>query len=268
MDEEALAVPSAEPTELATRKFQDMFVEGVLPSGYSFELMPDTVGTAVAVASVDHTQIYMKKALQCLGVLKRCGDHVFHEQPAEKDALFINHMLDVDVMFISMAWAAQLEGLSLKMKDGVPCPGCGTKFMEIPFGDVEVYCRPRPLVGPAAVWDVKLEDKSSLPKSLLDGELKIMDPTWSGARRELSEKQWTNAEVVAIHRAAGALKYKGGSGPPRDVSKKAEFWNFRVKDIGAVVRAMDLVIPHFDNSLSLVCSGCSEISRIPFDQGL
>jgi hypothetical protein len=254
---------------LVKATLREMYELGRLPSGYRFELMPDTIETALKVASVDHPQLHVRKAMQAAVVLSRVGDHMLHQSERSEDDLnIVMHTLDADVQFVSLAWAAQLEGLDLKLKEGVPCPACAAKIAEIPFGDISLFVRPEPVVGQAAVWDVKLDDTGSLPSSIKSGELKIVDPTWGAARSDIPEKQWSSAEIVATMRAAAAIRYKDGGKPPRALSRKAEFMKMRTKDVGAIVKAMDLVVPHFESFLDLKCKSCGEVIKIPFDQGL
>ena len=130
--------------------FEQLFAEGLLPSGHPFELMPDTVETGLKVAEVDDNFIWRQKALEALVVLKSVGEHQLHEEDSPGIEI-IHGMLDADVMFLAMGWSAQMNGFSIKLNEGVPCPSCASPFTEIPFGGLVIHARAAPEDGPSSM---------------------------------------------------------------------------------------------------------------------
>lgn len=251
----------------------ELFNIGRLPSGNTFELVEDTVENSVRQGSIDHHLVHTKKALQACCVLAKVGDYTFGrgtKEARDEDLNVINHMLDVDVQFVGLAWAAQLEGLTVKLADGgLPCPHCAEKLASVPFGDLGIFCRDAPLTGGQAIFDVKLSDEDRLPPTLVGTSLKIVDPLWLPARQSLAENQWKFADVISVNRAAAALMCASGpNSAPRPLSRQAEFNKLRTKHVNDVVTAMDLVVPHFEPVLNISCTHCKKTITIPFDQGL
>jgi hypothetical protein len=257
-----------ETGRLQQTTFKQLFDAGVLPSGHTFELMPDTVDIALRVSEVGDALPWSKKALQAYIVAKNIGGHELHDEGL--GAEFIHGMLDIDVIFLSLAWTAQLNGMALKLSEGVPCPGCNAPFREVPFGNIVIFSRPAPVSGPDATFRLDKVDDAVLPPSLKNGTFFLTDPTWRAARQNVSEKSWSIPEVVAIHRALSCLRFSsnGNKGAPRAVSFKAEGMKLSTAVVAGFVRKLDEFVPHFHPTLDLVCKECEQVSVVPFEQGL
>lgn len=256
-------------TQLEEVRFKDLFEREVLPSGHPFKLMPDTVDTALKVAEVNDGIVWRKKALQAYAVTESVAGMPLRGEDSH-GVEFIHGMLDIDVVFLSLAWTAQMNGMSLSLEEGVPCPTCAHPFMAVEFGNLKIYCRPQPMSGPDTTIQVEDVDESKLPKSLQGSSIYITDPTWKVARQNVAENSWSNPEVITMYRAMSALRAspKSGSGAPRALSMNGEAKQIRMQTLNSVIKAMDMFVPHFEQHLELVCENCGETSVVPFDQGL
>lgn len=255
-------------SQLQEATFEQLFQEEILPSGHPFKLMPDTVDTALKVAEVDDVHVWKEKALQAYIVTASVGGVDIHGEDGYGPG-FVHGMLDIDVVFLTLAWTAQMTGMDLEITEPVPCPGCTNPFTKIPFGNLKVHRRVAPVDGSNAVFEVDGIDKG-LPKSLMDGTLYVMDPTWQAARQHVSKKSWETPEIVAVYRTLSTLRFssKGSKGPPRMVSMQGEGKQMSTKTLGLISEQMRTFVPHFEMHLDLICEKCKEVSVIPFEQGL
>ena len=252
-----------EETTLQETTFKELFDAGRLPSGAEFELMPDTVEIALAVAEVSDPFQWKKKALQAFTVTKTVAGLDVQEAGPN----FVYNMLDTDVIFLSLAWTTQLNGTKLDIDEGVPCPTCNHLFRDIDFGNLKLYCRGSQGTGPS-VFAIEGVNEDHLPKSLQGGKLAIGDMTWKAARRGVSEQSWENIEAVKMHRVLSGLRLiKGEAQQPRDVMT-AESKKMKATVLRHAAEAMDSNIPHFDMQLNMKCTKCDEVSVVPFTQGL
>jgi hypothetical protein len=250
--------------------FMELLQAGRLPSGYEFELMPDTVGIGLKVSEVDEKIAWRKKAKQAAIVTKSVAGQPIAEMKSKEQIEFFGGMLDTDVMFLSMAWTSQNNGATMKLADaGIPCPACGTAFKEIPYGHISVFCREQPVSGPTAVFPLEVSCRDDLPDSLKAGQFFVQDPNWMPSKVHIPENSWMIPEVVKVHRVLAGLRYSDRtSGPPRMLSRNAEALNLPVKAIEEVARQMDLHVPYMDRKFTITCAGCGQESEVPFDLGL
>ena len=253
---------------LELKTFEELFNEERLPSGLAFKLMPDTVETALKVAEADGTQPWKKKALQAYTVTRVVGDVDLHDEEEGQSPEFVHHMIEADVIFLTLAWSAQLNGTSMALTESVPCPTCAHPFKEIGFGNLKVLCRPDVVGGPSAMWPVEDVVDADLPKSLKGHSMYVVDPTWTRSKKGLSERSWGNQDVVAIHRAAASMRVaKSGKKSPRSVVRP-EWMALRTRTLNSVIKVMEQHIPHFEERLELKCKNCENISIVPFNEGL
>jgi hypothetical protein len=249
---------------------EELIAEGRLPSGHEFELMPDTVGIGLSVSEVDEKMSWRKKARQAALVCKSAAGQDIQSTNPKEQVTFMGNMLDADVVFLSLAWNAQNNGMVVKLTDGggVNCPLCANPFSEIPFGCICIMARSQPASGPSAVFPIEV-DRSKLPASIRDQQLFIQDPLWVGAKAHVPENFWTNEDVVRMNRVIAALRVGAREGgPPRMLSRKAEAMNLRMATVIEVSDAMDKCIPHFKPTFPLVCTNCGAEALLPFAQGL
>jgi hypothetical protein len=251
---------------LTERTFKEMFDEGILPSGNTFELMEDTVDTAIRVAEVNDAKTWKRKALEAFTITKRVGVHEVHEVGPE----FIHGMLDTDVTFLSLAWAAQLNGSTLDLDgESVPCPSCARPFKQVDFGDLKCRALPAPLVGPQATYEVKGIEDSELPSSLKGCTMYVSHPTWMGSKSSMPESSWDKEAAVNLYRALSSIRASStGGGTPRVPSIKGEARLIKASAVPKIIKTMDSCIPNFRMHLDMVCPHCREVAVIPFSQGL
>lgn len=247
--------------------FEQLFKEGRLPSGYPFELMPDTVETALKVAEVDDLYVWRKKALEAHVVLRSVAEHTFHEDDSP-GVEFIHGMLDTDVIFLALAWSSQMNGFKIRLSEGVPCPSCASAFMEIPFGNLRIFARTAPIEGPEGIFPVEGMDQNLLPKSIRGGSLFVCDPVWKVVRRYVAEKSWESAEVVAMYRAMGSLRHSSKSAKSPRAVAIAEAKQMSARTLRMIIDTLDRFVPHFEGSVDLKCEQCKSVSIVPFEQGL
>jgi hypothetical protein len=245
--------------------FKELFNAGRLPSGHEFELMPDTVETMLRVAEANDAFPWKEKASQALAVTARVGSSDVQKEGVE----FIHSMLDMDVLFLAMAWTSQLHGFEIKLgRDGIPCPACNAAIKAVPFGDTPMHVRPEPVSGPAGVNKVT-NVPDGMPASLKSCTLYFTDPTWQAARQHIAERVWSSPEVVGPYRVIAALRASStdGSGV-RPISVQAEGRQIKARAMAELVQQLDEFVPHFDPTLLLVCPSCKTASEIPFDTGV
>lgn len=252
-------------TTLVETTFKELFEQERLPSGNSFELMPDTVEVALAVAEVNDPFQWKKKAIRVFTVTKKVAGH--DVQDAEKGGpAFVQRMLDTDVIFLSLAWTAAINGTKIDVEDGgVPCPTCATRFKDIDFGNLKIWARGKP--ADTGIYHVPDIDAGDLPKSLAHGQLCVRDATWMAARRGVSDQSWENPEAVKMHRTMASLMLDREGKGARDVSF-SEAKQMRARALVKAARVMDQHIPHFEMQLEIRCAKCKEAAIIPFTQGL
>ncbi len=250
---------------LNVRTFDELFREKTLPSGHSFELAADDVDTALTVAEQDHSLIYMRKALQAHCVVKSIGGRNIHGENG-LGVEFINGLLDTDVIFIGLAWTAQMENMNIELDSGVPCPYCSHPWMKIPFGNLKIWCRNQPVSGMENSVSMAV-DKGLVPKSM-GTELVIVEPTWESSRRHVPEKRWESQEHIMINRAMSAVRVRSSDGSSlRQPSYKGELRKMRMQAINQVSKVLDSTVPFIERQLDLHCENCGKVSHIPFDQG-
>lgn len=257
-------------SQLEETTFAQLFKEERLPSGHSFELMPDTVETALNVAEIDDILMWRKKAKQAAAVLKSVGGTNLQDSGEDDSGFrFVERMLDTDVVFSALAWSAQLNGMSIKLSEGVPCPSCAHPFREIPIGDVKVFARPAPIgdSGLPSTWPVEIDDED-LPAAIRGGTISVSDPTWKNARINVADRSWDNSEVVTIYRGVSCLWFTKKGKAPRNVQSRTEGRKIRAKAVQRAVEALDEHVPHFEPRIEMVCTSCKQVSVVPFDQGL
>lgn len=251
---------------LTVRTFDELFREEKLPSGARFKLVEDTVDNSLKVAEQDHHLTYMKKAMQIFCVLDSIGGIKLHEE-GSPGVEVINGLLDTDVVFLGLAWTAQMADMTLELNDGVPCPHCGHHWMEVPFGNLKVMCRDEPVSGADAQVALKAE-KGWAPASMGLSWM-ITDPTWEKARRFIPEKQWGSTDHITMHRAMAATMVESSSGGSvRQPSMKGELRKLRMRGISAINRALDANVPRMQMHLDLECSNCGQVTQLPFEQGV
>lgn len=264
-----MSVEESGPTSLRVVTFEELYHSGRLPSGHTFELVPDTLGNSLKVSEIDEKVPWRKKAAEA-GVIAASVSSQDVQAMKPKDRIpFMGGMLDTDIMFLSMAWGSQTNGMTIKIdpKAGVVCPTCGNKFESIPYGGIPVYVRDTPVGGPDAVWPVSV-DHNLLPESLRSQSLMLVDPTWMPARQHIPNGSWDDPTVVKINRVGASLRVKSGDGPPRVLSRAAEFERLRNGAINQVSLEMDKRIPHFAEHFDYECSHCGVVAVIPFELGL
>ena len=253
-------------TVLEESTFENLFKQNRLPSGHSFELMPDTVETALRVAEVNDSKSWKEKALQAYVVCKKIG----HFDVQEQGPGFIHNLLDTDVTFLSLAWAAQMNGTTIGLEEGgVPCPTCSVAFKEVNFGDLKIHCRPTPIGGPDGMFKVDAVSDAELPNSLQGCTLFVTDPTWQLAKSKLTDSSWGVPQAVILHRMMCTLRASSQGGTaPRALSLKGEVNKLKSSVIPKVVQVMNDNIPHFVMQLDLKCQHCGEVAVVPFEQAL
>lgn len=250
---------------LTVRTFDELFREERLPSGNSFKLVEDTVDNALKLAEQDHPQTYMKKALQVHTVLKSVGGMTLHGDDSPGVEL-VNGMLDTDVVFLGLAWTAQMSDMTIMLDEGVPCPYCGDKWHKVPFGNLKVMCRDQPASGSDAKLTIEV-DPAYLPSSM-GTKLIVSDPTWENARRHIPERRWTSTDHIEMHRAMSCVTVESSSGGIRQPSLKGELRKMRMRAIEGINEALAANTPHMQMHLDLKCEGCGKVTHLPFDQGV
>lgn len=253
---------STEVSDLTVMTFKELFDMERLPSGHSFELMPDTVENALSVAEASDVRPWKEKVLQAFAVTSKIGTHNVQEQ----GFTFLSSVLDTDLIFLGLAWSAQLNGMTFKLEEPAPCPSCGAPFHEIGFGGMKVHVRESPLETPG-VWKIDGIEKTMLPKSLHNGDLMCGDMTWEDARKNVSETTWENQDVINIHRVMASLKVSSGGKLPRHVVS-AESRKMSARALKHVAAEMNKHIPYFEPGIDLECQKCKSVSTVPFNQGL
>lgn len=249
-------------SELQEISFEELFRQERLPSGHEYELMPDTVENALSVAEASDARPWKHKVMQAFAVTKSIGSISVQEQGWD----YMQNILDTDLVFIGLAWSAQLNGMEFDLSEPVPCPACGHAFKKIGFSNLKIHVRPTPMQGPG-VWPVEDLDKDLLPDSLKKGQIMVSDTTWLAARKNIGEAQWENQDVVNIHRAMASLRVSTSGNAPRAVIM-AEARKMSAKSLVAITREMNRHIPYFEQSLDLECKKCKSVSTVPFSQGL
>lgn len=248
---------------LRTVTFQELFDRSVLPSGVPYELMDDTVEVALAVAEVSEPAPWKEKAIRAFTVTKSVGNINVQEQGPK----FVLNMLDTDVIFLGLAWTAQLNGTKLDIEEGgVPCPTCNHPFKSVDFGALELNVRDQNLTEPP-VFRVEGIDPKMLPKSIQGSTLGIRDMTWSQSRKGVSEKVWEKPEAVKMHRILSGLVSINANGGVRDVHY-SESKGMRAGVLRRVADVMDENIPNIEMQLKMTCEKCKGIAIVPFTQGL
>jgi hypothetical protein len=253
-------------TPLVVRTFQELFRSETLPSGNTFKLMPDTVKNGLALEEQDHPRTYMKKALQVHAITRSIGDIQLHEEDSPGVEL-INGLLDTDVIFLSLAWTAQMDDVKITFEEPVPCPFCSHGWTSIDFGDLKVMCREHPISGSSSPVTIDVGE-GSMPKSM-GTSLIVQDPTWEQARRHIPEAHWGSLEHVKTLRALTSVLVKSSDGnSTRRPSMKGELHEMRMKVTAAISDALEVNVPHIDMQLDLTCDNCARVSHIPFGQGV
>lgn len=247
--------------------FEQLFKEGRLPSGNTFELNDDTVDVAIRVAEVNEQRKWAEKANQAFIVTKRVNGIELHGENGT-GIEFMYNMLDTDILFLSLAWSAQMNGMDIDLEEGVPCPSCGREFTSVPFGNAVFFARQEPVGGPNAVFPVDGIDKTHLPKTLRDSSIFVVDPTWKAARSNVSERSWDNTEVVLIYRALSAVRCSSSGGGIRAPSMNGELKQIRPRALRPIVETLNSHVPYFKASLDLKCTGCKSTAVVPFGQGV
>lgn len=266
MDESSGAPAAA---TLRPVKFQELFDSGKLPSGFTFELMPDTVGIGLKVAECGEKVPWKRKAEQAgVTVASVAGEDIQSMKPKDRVTYF-GAMLDTDVAFLSMAWLAQTNDTSIKLdpSSNIPCPTCGARFERIPFGGLVVHSREAPVGGPNSHYPLDLEP-SLLPASMREGRVLLVDPTWMAARQAIPENSWDDHVTVRVHRIGASMRFVKGADVPRMLSRKGEFEQLRTRVIERAASALDLHVPYIERHFGLECTHCGSEVRIPFDLGL
>jgi|9_EtaG_2_1085328.scaffolds.fasta_scaffold00002_131 hypothetical protein len=249
---------------LITSTFKELYEQSKLPSGLEFELQPDTVENALAVAEIDDPQPWKKKALQVFTVTKSVNGVPFHDD--DGSVSLVNNMLDTDIQFLSLAWTAQLNGTKMDLDGGAPCPSCNKLILNIDYGNLKVHHRDTPATGPG-MHEVEGIDPAMLPKTLVGGKMAVADTSWMNARKRVTEKSWENLDAIMMHRIMSALYVIKGDSGNRIVTNH-EAMAMRSKVLLLAKDVMDQHVPHFDLHMILTCPHCKEDSMIPFTQGL
>ena len=260
--------PETSTSELRNVTFKELFDSEILPSGISFKLREDTVDIALQIAEVQDSHIWRKKAMQAFILCKQVGSVDLHPDNDDGPGVeFIHNMLDLDVIFISLAWTAQLGGFDIKLSEGVPCPACTNLFHSVPFGDLVIRARDQDKHGEHYVVE-NIPEK--MPNSLKGIPIYVADPTWENARKYVSERSWSNIDVVAMHRTMSSLK--AGStdnvGTHRAVSVMGEAKKMSMEALDACTQTLEKHIPSIQMHLDLKCSKCKEVCVIPFGEGV
>lgn len=249
--------------QLISMTFKELYSAGLLPSGATFELMPDTVEVALAVAEVSDPYQWKKKALEAFTITKTIGGIDVQEHGPE----LVYNLSDTDVIFLSLAWTAQLNSTKMPIEGGIPCPTCNKLFHDVDFGELKVNCR-QALDNSPKMFLIDGIDEKDLPKSLRGGKLAIGDMTWKQSRQRVSEASWENPEAVKMHRILSGLHLmKNNNGKTRFVAF-AESRKMRAGVLKSAAKTMDENIPSFEMTLGMVCNYCGEIAAVPFTQGL
>ena len=254
---------------LTKMTFKELFESETLPSGHPFVLMDDTVDIALKVAEVSDAHVWRKKAMQAFVVTKSVGGVELHSDGDEGGGVeFLHNMLDLDVVFLSLAWTAQLNGMSVKLEEGVPCPSCTHLFHEVPFGDLVINSRTRSEA--SGFVPVEGIPDEQLPRSIRGKKLFVKDPTWQAARQFVAERSWSNTDVVSIYRTMSSLYAEAGdkNSPPRALSMQGEAKKMSTRALNTCTDVLEKHIPNFQMHLDLKCKKCKEISVIPFGEGV
>lgn len=257
------------PSQLATTTVKALLAEGRLPSGVSFTLVPDTIENSLALEEVEDSAPIKKKAVQAACVLQSVGPYTFRQdglKSKEADAQFVSLMLDTDVQFIALAWAAYVDGFSVSLsEEGIQCPNCARSITELKFDGLNVFVRNTPISGKFVNFD--MPNPENLPPSLVGASFQLCDPTWDRARKFVPVAHWGNNDIMNANRAYASMMVTGRDGSVRPVSHAAEFLKMRTKHVSAVVDAIKDFVPHFDTGVDIACPSCGVATRLPFKAG-
>ena len=260
-------MPEEETEDIGTLveiTFKELYDQDRLPSGHSFQMMPDTVEIAMKVAEIDDTIKWKHRALQAFTVTKSVGGNDLQEDGPE----YVHHMLDTDVLFLSLAWSTQMNGFTMDLAQGVPCPSCSHPFKMIDFGGMKIMVRSKPVGGPNAMFPVDDIIDDELPESLKGTKILVTDPTWKDARSKVPDAAWDRPEAVILHRMATCVLTSRDGGQPRVPSGSGEVMKMKQKTIPKILKVMTQNIPFIRQELEMPCVNCKEVAIIPFEQAL
>jgi len=248
---------------VVTRTLQELLDEGRLPSGGTFTLMPDTVGTGLAVAEAADSAQWREKALQVLAVV----DKIDGESVRDNGGVdFIRSLPDTDVSFLALAWSCQSTGGSLSLGEGAPCPYCAHKIKKFSMSGLGVVCA---APGKSSGFVPVEMPEGCAPARFKDGQFMVKMPTWFDARSNIPEVSYDKFEVLHIHRAMAALYFQGKGEPaPRKIMSTEIKTKFKLPAIRAVMKTLRESTPHILDAISIECPSCKQEVETPFEQAM
>lgn len=248
--------------KVIVRTLADLLDSNTLPSGVSFELKPDTIDTGLKVAEAKDSQLWREKLMQVLAVTESIGGKNVKEAGGVS---FLGSMLDTDIVFLSLAWTAVVNGSALTLPSPIPCPECTAPFTSVDLGLLEVVCYDGQVQGADAYVLVEFDSKfrTRFPESLREGEIVIIPPTWLSARSRVPANSVQSQVSVDMYRAMTSLGIRKGTEQPRGISL-AEVRMLPMAALQTVISTMSEHVPSFKRIVKFHCNACNTDIDVPF----
>lgn len=244
------------------RKLADLLDSGTLPSGAQFELKPDTVAVGLKVAEAKDSQPWREKLMQVLAVTETVNGVNVREAGGVP---YLGSLLDTDIVFLSLAWTASVNGNSLTLPTPIPCPECTAPFTSVDLGLIEVVCYDNTLQGPETYEVIEFDEqlRSRFPVSLREGEIVIIPPTWMASRSKIPLSSMSSAAAVDMYRAMTSLGVRKSAEQPRSVVL-AEARELPMAAVQKIITVMNERIPSFRRVIKFNCTTCKAEIDVPF----